>query len=139
VRRNDKAQTVPLACLPTKEYPRKIKIQNAVHGRAEGEGEMNERHLIDPTAELPDDTPIENIRFATRLRNALAVEGLKTVGEVRETADETLLSCSRSYYRYTGAAAAVFLDDYSEPGGPQDAMFCGLFSEACGSQNNSGA
>jgi DNA-directed RNA polymerase alpha subunit len=92
VRRNDKAQTVPLACLPTKEYPRKIKIQNAVHGRAEGEGEMNERHLIDPTPELPDDTPIENIRFATRLRNALAVEGLKTVGEVRETADETLLS-----------------------------------------------
>jgi DNA-directed RNA polymerase alpha subunit len=53
---------------------------------------MNERHLIDPTPELPDDTPIENIRFATRLRNALAVEGLKTVGEVRETADETLLS-----------------------------------------------
>ena len=92
MRRNDKAQTVPLACLPTKEYPRKIKIQNAVHGRAEGEGEMNERHLIDPTPELPDDTPIENIRFATRLRNALAVEGLKTVGEVRETADETLLS-----------------------------------------------
>jgi DNA-directed RNA polymerase alpha subunit len=92
VRRNDKAQTVPLACLPTKEYPRKIKIQNAVHGRAEGEGEMNERHLIDPTPELPDDTPIENIRFATRLRNTLAVEGQKTVGEVRETADETLLS-----------------------------------------------
>ena len=53
---------------------------------------MNERHRIDPTPELPDDTPIENIRFATRLRNALAVEGLKTVGEVRETADETLLS-----------------------------------------------
>jgi DNA-directed RNA polymerase alpha subunit len=43
---------------------------------------MNERHRIDPTPELPDDTPIENIRFATRVRNALAVEGLKTVGEV---------------------------------------------------------
>jgi DNA-directed RNA polymerase alpha subunit len=53
---------------------------------------MNERHRIDPTPELPDDTPIENIRFATRVRNALAVEGLKTVGEVRETANETLLS-----------------------------------------------
>ena len=53
---------------------------------------MNERHRIDPTPELPDDTPIENIRFATRVRNTLAVEGLKTVGEVRETADETLLS-----------------------------------------------
>jgi DNA-directed RNA polymerase alpha subunit len=53
---------------------------------------MNERHRIDPTPELPDDTLIENIRFPTRLRNALAAEGLKTVGEVRETADETLLS-----------------------------------------------
>jgi DNA-directed RNA polymerase alpha subunit len=53
---------------------------------------MNERHLIDPTPGLPDSTPIENIRFPTRLRNALAAEGLKTVGEVRETADGTLLS-----------------------------------------------
>jgi DNA-directed RNA polymerase alpha subunit len=52
---------------------------------------MSEPHL-DPTSELPDDTLIENIRFPTRLRNALAAEGLKTVGEVRETADETLLS-----------------------------------------------
>jgi DNA-directed RNA polymerase alpha subunit len=58
----------------------------------EDEAEMNERHLIDPTPELPDDTPIEDIRFPTRLRNALAAEGLKTVGEVRETADKTLLS-----------------------------------------------
>jgi DNA-directed RNA polymerase alpha subunit len=52
---------------------------------------MNERHLIDPTPELPDDTPIEDIRFPTRIWNVL-VAGLKTVGEVRETADETLLS-----------------------------------------------
>jgi DNA-directed RNA polymerase alpha subunit len=53
---------------------------------------MNERHLIDPTPELPDDTPIENVRFSTRLRNALATAGVKTVGEVRETPDKTLLS-----------------------------------------------
>jgi DNA-directed RNA polymerase alpha subunit len=53
---------------------------------------MNERHPIDPTPELPDDTPIENVRFPTRLRNALATAGLKTVGEVRETPDKTLLS-----------------------------------------------
>ena len=51
-----------------------------------------ERRLIDPTPELPDDTPIENIQLPKRIRNALAAEGLKTVGEVRETADETLLS-----------------------------------------------
>jgi DNA-directed RNA polymerase alpha subunit len=53
---------------------------------------MNERHLIDPTPELPDNTPIENIRFPTRLRNVLVAAGPKTVGEVRETADKTLLS-----------------------------------------------
>lgn len=59
---------------------------------AEGEGEMSERGLIDPAPELPDDTLVENIRFPTRIRNVLAAAGLKTVGEVRETADETLLS-----------------------------------------------
>jgi DNA-directed RNA polymerase alpha subunit len=53
---------------------------------------MNERHLIDPTPELPDNTPIEDVRFPTRIRNVLAAADLKTVGEVRETADETLLS-----------------------------------------------
>ena len=53
---------------------------------------MREPHLIDPTPELPDDTPIKDIRFPTRIHNVLAAAGLKTVGEVRETADETLLS-----------------------------------------------
>ena len=51
-----------------------------------------ERRLIEPTPELPDDTPIENVQLPTRLRNVLAAEGLKTVGAVRETADKTLLS-----------------------------------------------
>jgi hypothetical protein len=51
-----------------------------------------ERRLIDPTPELPGDTPIENVQLPTRIRNALAAAGLKTVGEVRETADETFLS-----------------------------------------------
>jgi hypothetical protein len=53
---------------------------------------MSERSLVDPTPELPDDTLIEDVRFATRIRNVLAAAGLKTVGEVRETAYETLLS-----------------------------------------------
>jgi DNA-directed RNA polymerase alpha subunit len=48
--------------------------------------------LVDPTPELPDDTPIDRVRLSTRIRNVLAAAGLKTVGEVRETADETLLS-----------------------------------------------
>ena len=47
---------------------------------------------LDPTPELPDDTPVDRVRFPTRIKNVLAVEGLKTVGEVRETHDEILLT-----------------------------------------------
>lgn len=57
-----------------------------------GEEDMNKRGLLDPTPELPDDTMIQDVRFATRIRNALNAAGLKTVGEVRETSDATLLS-----------------------------------------------
>jgi DNA-directed RNA polymerase alpha subunit len=49
-------------------------------------------NLVNPTPELPDKTPIEDVRFPTRLRNVLAAAGLKTVGEVREITDKTLLS-----------------------------------------------
>jgi hypothetical protein len=45
---------------------------------------MTERHLIDSTPKLPEDTPIENVRFPTRVRNVLSAAGLKTVGEVRQ-------------------------------------------------------
>jgi len=55
-------------------------------------GEMSDSDLVDPTPELLDDMPIERIRFPTRIQNCLAAAGLKTVGEVRETSDETLLS-----------------------------------------------
>jgi hypothetical protein len=55
---------------------------------------MTERDLIDPTPELPDDTPIKRVRFPTRIRNVLAAAAVKTVGEVRETTDKTLLSFS---------------------------------------------
>ena len=48
--------------------------------------------LLDPTPELPDDTLIEDVRFAARIRNALHATELKTVGEVREASDATLLS-----------------------------------------------
>ena len=45
-----------------------------------------------PTPELPDDTPLEHVRFSTRIRNALEFGGLKTVGEVRTASDAVLLS-----------------------------------------------
>jgi hypothetical protein len=59
---------------------------------AESEGQMTDRDLLDPTPELPDDTLISDVEFPARIRTALAAAGLKTVGEVRETSDETLLS-----------------------------------------------
>jgi DNA-directed RNA polymerase alpha subunit len=45
-----------------------------------------------PTPELLDDTAIEDVRFSTRIRNALNAAGIKTVGQVREASDATLLS-----------------------------------------------
>jgi DNA-directed RNA polymerase alpha subunit len=47
---------------------------------------------LEPTPELPDDTPIREVQFPTRIKNALFAAGLKTVGEVREMSDEALLS-----------------------------------------------
>lgn len=48
--------------------------------------------FLSPTPELPDDTPIDHVRFATRIRNVLNAAGDKTVGEVRKTSDKRLLS-----------------------------------------------
>lgn len=48
--------------------------------------------LIKPTPELPDDTPIELVRLPSRLANALAVSDLKTVGDVRDASDASLLA-----------------------------------------------
>ena len=72
--------------------------QRALHGNLE---RLREERLareaaagpmLDPALELPDDTPIENVRFSTRVRNALTTAGLKTVGEIREASDAMLLS-----------------------------------------------
>jgi DNA-directed RNA polymerase alpha subunit len=53
---------------------------------------MSDRTMLEPTPELPDDTLISDIEFPTRIRAVLATAGLETVGEVRETSDEILLS-----------------------------------------------
>jgi DNA-directed RNA polymerase alpha subunit len=57
-----------------------------------GEREMSEPNKLDPTPGLPDDTPISDVELPARIRNVLVAAGLETVGDVRETADETLLS-----------------------------------------------
>jgi DNA-directed RNA polymerase alpha subunit len=47
---------------------------------------------LDPTPELPDDTPVREVRLPTRIKDALFAAGVKTVGQVREMSDEALLS-----------------------------------------------
>jgi DNA-directed RNA polymerase alpha subunit len=45
-----------------------------------------------PAPELSDDTPLEHVRFSTRIRNALEFGGLITVGDVQAASDKALLS-----------------------------------------------
>jgi DNA-directed RNA polymerase alpha subunit len=48
--------------------------------------------MLYPAPGLPDETPIANVRFSARVANALNAAGVKTVGEIREASDATLLS-----------------------------------------------
>jgi DNA-directed RNA polymerase alpha subunit len=48
--------------------------------------------MSEPTPELPDSTPILEVRFPTRIKDALFDAGLKTVGEVREMSDKGLMA-----------------------------------------------
>ena len=47
--------------------------------------------MLYPAPELPDDTPIKSVRFSTRIRNAVTAVGWRTIGEIREASDATLL------------------------------------------------
>ena len=47
--------------------------------------------MLHPAPELPDNTPIDSVQFSTRIRTALKAAGWKTVGEIREASDATLL------------------------------------------------
>ena len=53
--------------------------------------EADMESMLYPAPGLSDDTPIERVRFSTRIANALRVTGFKTVGDVRETSDNDLL------------------------------------------------
>ena len=46
---------------------------------------MGDRTMLEPTPELPDDTLISGVEFPARIRTVLAIAGLETVDEVRET------------------------------------------------------
>jgi DNA-directed RNA polymerase alpha subunit len=54
--------------------------------------EAAEGPMVAPTPELADDIPIKRVLFSTRIQNALRAADLKTVAEVREISDETLIS-----------------------------------------------
>lgn len=47
---------------------------------------------LEPTPELPDNTPVREVQFPDRIKDALFAAGIKTVGEVRETSDDTLVA-----------------------------------------------
>ncbi|WP_083926428.1 DNA-directed RNA polymerase subunit alpha C-terminal domain-containing protein [Bradyrhizobium sp. WSM4349] len=51
-----------------------------------------------------DEAPLDQIDLPSRLRNALEIEGVKTVGEVRNMADADLLS-----FQNLGAASVRHL------------------------------
>ena len=48
--------------------------------------------ILYPAPGIPDETPIDNVKFSTRITNALNAAGVKTVGEIRQASDATLLS-----------------------------------------------
>lgn len=61
--------------------------------KAKGMSEQNrELNILEPAPELPDDTLLSTVRLPTRIQNVLNDSGLKTVGDVREISDDTLLS-----------------------------------------------
>ena len=72
------ARAYPVVRLPGPT--RLLRLDQLYHGVT-----MNADHM-------PDDTPIESVLFSPRIQNALRAAEVKTVGEVREMSDETLIS-----------------------------------------------
>ena len=48
--------------------------------------------MFDLGPDLPNETLVEMVRLPTRIRNAVKFAGLKTIGDLRETTDETFAS-----------------------------------------------
>jgi|KBSMisStandDraft_5_1062788.scaffolds.fasta_scaffold627182_2 DNA-directed RNA polymerase alpha subunit len=49
-------------------------------------------NMFDLGPDLPGDTLVEMVRLPSRIRNAAKFAGLKTIGDLRETTDETFAS-----------------------------------------------
>ena len=70
---------------------RSRKIENASRNERRVR-EAAEGPMVAPTPELPDDMPIKRVLFSSRIQNALRAADLKTVGAVRKSSDNMLLS-----------------------------------------------
>ena len=93
-RESRKAFRIADATTAIKEHDTAQKAFAQNHERLKAERlarEVVEGPMLHPAAKLPDDTPIDKVLFPTRIRNALTVAGWKTVGEIREASDATLL------------------------------------------------
>jgi DNA-directed RNA polymerase alpha subunit len=66
--------------------------------------------LLYPASSLPDETPIDKVHFSTRIMNALNAAGVKTIGEIREAPDATLLS-----FQDIGASSVAHLRETLGP------------------------
>ena len=80
------------AAMTEHETTEKAFSNNRERLRAERLAREAAQPTLYPVPELPDDTPVEKVRFSARIRNAISATGWKTVGEIREASDETLLS-----------------------------------------------
>jgi DNA-directed RNA polymerase alpha subunit len=78
--------------------------------------------MLYPAPELPDDTLLDNIRFSTRIRNAIKATGWTTVGEVREASDATLLALQdlgSGSVKHLRETLGLPSDDGVRPSGPK--------------------
>ena len=105
---NEKSTTDPGLSLAERKTLRAREAQEAISDHEDAQKAFHENRerlreerlrreqaagpMLYPAPELPDDTLIEQVRFSTRIRNALNAAGMRTIGEVRETSDDNLLS-----------------------------------------------
>jgi DNA-directed RNA polymerase alpha subunit len=104
---DDKKSTDPGLSAAERKELRGREAKEAIANHKEAQQSFHENHerlraarmareaaagpMLYPAPELPDDTPLENVRFSTRIRNAVTAVGWKTVGEIREASDLALL------------------------------------------------
>lgn len=103
---DDKFRPTSAAQRAAENMFRKAKPEVSEHAKAQQAFGTNRERLRDerlareaaapsdltPSPELPDDTLLANVRLPSRAQNALKAAGFKTVGEVRDATDKTLLS-----------------------------------------------